>query len=283
MENRFNLIDEPWIPVADHGRVSLRQIFSRPEYRSLGGNPVQKIAILKLLLAIAQAAATSENESEWQALGAQGLAERCLAYLEKWHDRFYLYGEKPFLQMPGILCLIEKRTQSKVVSASSKSKKLEAEMSGLPKGFGAGFYPDLPSTNNTQHSHTLFERNLSDAEKAIFLVSIMNFAFGGKRVEADMPTLAATSMGNRYSAPAGPSIGGWTGYLHSYVLTGSILSDVWINILTKADIASQKVWPEGIGMAVWEEMPTHERDKISSKYKGSYLATLVALSRFSLL
>lgn len=68
MENRFNLIDEPWVPVADHGRVSLRQIFSNPDYRSLGGNPVQKIAVLKLLLAIAQSEATPKDEAEWKAL-----------------------------------------------------------------------------------------------------------------------------------------------------------------------------------------------------------------------
>ncbi|WP_442903849.1 type I-E CRISPR-associated protein Cse1/CasA, partial [Gilvimarinus sp. 1_MG-2023] len=55
MENRFNLIDEPWIPVADVGRVSLKDIFKRPDLRALGGNPVQKIALTKLLLAIVQA------------------------------------------------------------------------------------------------------------------------------------------------------------------------------------------------------------------------------------
>ena len=49
VENRFNLIDEPWIPVVDAGQVSLKQLFSYPEYRALGGNPVQKIALTKLL------------------------------------------------------------------------------------------------------------------------------------------------------------------------------------------------------------------------------------------
>ena len=34
MENRFNLIDEPWIPITDQGRVSLRQVFSQPEFRT---------------------------------------------------------------------------------------------------------------------------------------------------------------------------------------------------------------------------------------------------------
>ena len=51
MERRFNLIDEPWLPIVDVGRVSLRQVFSEPSYRALGGNPVQKIALMKLLLA----------------------------------------------------------------------------------------------------------------------------------------------------------------------------------------------------------------------------------------
>jgi CRISPR system Cascade subunit CasA len=283
MENRFNLVDEPWIPVADHGRVSLRQIFSNPEYRSLGGNPVQKIALLKLLLAIAQAAATPEDEVGWKALGVQGLSESCLAYLDKWHDRFYLYGERPFLQMPKVAELIALRTSSKMNSAVSASKKREAQLSGLPKSFGAGFYPDLPSSNNTVLSKALIERNLSDAEKAVFLASIMNFAFGGKRVEADMNTLDGTPMGSRYSASAGPSIGGWTGYLHGFILSGSVLSDVWINTLTKQDIASIQIWPQGVGAAIWEEMPISESDQISFRYQQSYMATLVAVSRFAYL
>ena len=43
MENRFNLIDEPWIAVVDVGLVSLTDIFSQPTLRALGGNPVEKI------------------------------------------------------------------------------------------------------------------------------------------------------------------------------------------------------------------------------------------------
>lgn len=30
------------------------------------------------------------------------MAEKCQAYLRQWHGRFYLYGERPFLQMPAI-------------------------------------------------------------------------------------------------------------------------------------------------------------------------------------
>ena len=42
-KNRFNLIDEPWIPVADVGTVSLMQVFSEASYKSLGGNPVERL------------------------------------------------------------------------------------------------------------------------------------------------------------------------------------------------------------------------------------------------
>ncbi|HRN82719.1 type I-E CRISPR-associated protein Cse1/CasA [Nitrosomonas europaea] len=283
MENRFNLIDEPWIPVADIGRVSLRQIFSQPEYRALGGNPVQKIALMKLLLAIAQAACTPVDEVEWKALGARGLAESCLAYLEHWHDRFYLYGEQPFLQMLSVQGVIAERTRKRVSQAKTKGAEAEALASGEPKKFGAGFYPDLPSENNTMLSHALFPRELEDADRAVFLISVMNFSFGGKRVESDLISLAGAALGSRHSSAAGPSLGGWDGQLHCFPMTESIMGSVWINLLTKRDIEKYKVWPGGLGVPLWEAMPETEICPIAEEYKTTYQATLLALSRFVLL
>lgn len=283
MENCFNLVDEPWIPVADVGRVSLRQIFTQPEYRSLGGNPVQKIALMKLLLAIAQAAATPEDDREWRALGAEGLAQRCLEYLKQWHGRFYLYGEKPFLQMPAIKKLVESRTERRLSAAKTASKIAEVIAAGMPKSMGAGFYPDIPSDNNTMLSHTLFESVMSDDERALFVVCVMNFAFGGKRVEADMTSLGGVDMGNRYSAPAGPSLGGWTGQLHCFPVTGSILNDVWLNLLTHTDIERMNRWPHGLGVPPWERMPATEVDQVAVKHKETYQGCLVSLSRFVML
>lgn len=280
MENRFNLIEEPWIPVADYGRASLRDIFSKPDYQSLGGNPVQKIAVFKLLLAIAQAAATPADEKEWREVGAQGMAKKCLTYLDKWHDRFFLYGNKPFLQMPKIVEKIQDRTNARMAAANTPAKKKDAQVSGLSKGFGSGFYPDLPSENNTLLSHTLMERVLFEPEKALFLVALMNFSFGGKRVEADMTTLGGVKLGNRHSAKAGPSLGGYWGYLHSYVFADSIMENVWLNTLTVKNIEQIGRWESGLGVPVWEQMPITENDKIAEDYKKSYLATLVALSRF---
>ena len=283
MDNRFNLIDEAWIPVAGVGRVSLAQIFQNPDYRALGGNPVQKIALMKLLLAIAQAAYTPADEDEWRALGAEGLAEKCLAYLQQWHDRFYLYGGKPFLQMPAIEKLLAKRTASRLSAANTAGKKAAAHETGLPKAFGAGFYPDLPSENNTMLSQTMMAQEMADQDRAIFVVTVMNFAFGGKRIEADLENLSGVILGSRHNAAAGPSLGGWDGQLHCFPIVHSLLGSLWVNLLTEQNIQRFGAWSGGVGRPAWEEMPTKEADSFSNQYQTTYQAALLAISRFVLL
>ena len=91
---RYNLIDEAWIPVADRGKASLKEIFASRTCRALVGTPREKIALLKLLLAIAQAANTPADTPAWVALGPDGLGKACLDYLERWRDTFYLYGQR---------------------------------------------------------------------------------------------------------------------------------------------------------------------------------------------
>ena len=189
LENRFNLIDEPWIPVIDKGRLSLRQIFSDSSNRGLGGNPLQKMAMTKLLLAIAQAAFTPEDDELLETIETSDLAQKCLDYLEKRYDRFWLYGEKPFLQMPAINGLIERRKRKDLHTATNKAGERNAEASAQPKSLGMGFYPDLPADNNTILTQYQVPKVLSDADKALFIVSLMNFALGGKRTEKNLDIL----------------------------------------------------------------------------------------------
>lgn len=261
-ENRFNLIDEPWIPIVDVGRVSLRQLFSQPEYRALGGNPVQKIALTKLLLAIAQSAGTPADDREWAELQPAGLAKKCLEYLDQWYDRFFLYGDKPFLQMP----LLEQMIKDEG-----------------PKTLGAGFYPDLPAPNNTILHQSQIEKNLNDSEKAVFLVTLMNFAFGGKRIHKNIPALSENYQGKTISAKSAPSLGNYVGYLHSYLVGDSIAETIWLNLLSLKKIRENKVWLNELGKAPWEEMPIGENCKTATQLKHSYMGCLVAMSRFVLL
>jgi len=261
MENRFNLIDEPWIPVADYGRVSLRQVFSNSEYRSLGGNPVQKIALLKLLLAIAQAAATPKTEDEWKSLRVQGLAGRCLTYLDQWYDRFYLYGERPFLQMPAIQAA---KTQS----------------------FGA-VLPEVSTGNTTVLSQMQIQRPLDDADKTLLLLTLMGFALSGKKADnsvvlsPDYPG-KRNEKGNPSSGRPGPALAHW-GLLHSFLLGNKLQETLWLNLFTHRQIEEMNIYPAGLGIAPWEQMPEGEDCPLARQFKQSLMGRLLPLSRFCLL
>lgn len=261
MESSFNLIDEPWIPVADYERVSLRDIFSRSEYQSLGGNPVQKIAVFKLLLAIAQAAATPADEKEWREQGAQGMAEKCLTYLDKWHDRFFLYGEKPFLQMPAI--------------AAARALS-----------FGA-FLPEVSTGNTTILTQSQVETNLSDADRALIVLLQMGFALSGKKTDNGV-VLSAGYVGKR-NDKGKPSTGkprpsvAHMGLLHNFVMAKSILDSICLNLLSAQAIDSTGIFTAGVGTAPWENMPQGEACATASQLKQSYMGRLIPLCRFCLL
>lgn len=261
MENRFNLIDEPWIPVTDVGRVSLRQIFSNATFRSLGGNPTQKIAMMKLLLAIAQAAVTPEDEQEWRALSSDGLAQRCLKYLERWHDRFYLYGPKPFLQMPAI------------VSAKVQS-------------YGA-VVTEVSTGNTTVLSQFQLERSNSDADKALILVSLSSLALSGKKTDNSVTLTPGyrgklNDGGRPSSSRPGPGTG-YLGFMHSFLFAQTLQTSIWLNLLTKTQLSQSNIFPQGVGVAVWEQMPEGEDCPTAKLLKQSLQGRLLPLCRFCLL
>lgn len=261
MENRFNLIDEPWLPIANIGRVSLRQVFSEPSYRALGGNPVQKIAIMKLLLAIAQAACTPNDEEEWRALGAEGLAQCCLDYLEKWHDRFYLYGERPFLQMPAIA-----------------AAKLQS--------YGA-VRPEISDGNTTILLQSQVSYSLSDAEKTLLLIALMGFALSGKKTDNSVVLSSgymgkSNDKGRPSSGKTAPSVA-YMGLLHSFLLGERVLDSLWINLWSKEQLTATNLYSQGIGIAPWEQMPEGEACPVAQGLQKTLMGRLVPLCRFCLL
>ena len=261
MENRYNLVDEPWIPVADCGRVSLRQMFTQQEYRSLGGNPVQKIALTKLLLAIAQAAATPEDDRTWREYGSIRLAERCLNYLNNWHERFYLYGEKPFLQMPAV--------------AAAKIQD-----------FGA-VLPEISTGNTTVLSQIQIQRPLDDADKALLIVTLMSFALSGKKTDNKVVLSPGyqgkrNDKGNPSTGRPGPSVA-HLGLLHSFLTGASLQETLWLNLLTAQQVRQTNMFPKHVGIPPWEQMPEGEDCHVAQNLKQSLMGRLVPLCRFCLL
>lgn len=99
-EFRFNLIDDPWINVIGQPRQSLKMFFTNPELSRLGGNALDKIALLRFLLALTHAAVRIPDASTWKELTPGDIAAGVLRYLEQHHDCFELFGKHPFLQFP---------------------------------------------------------------------------------------------------------------------------------------------------------------------------------------
>lgn len=251
--NRYNLIDEPWIPIVGAKKISLWELFSNPTYQEFGGNPIQKISIMKLLLAIAQAACTPEDDEDWRSLGSAGMAEKSLTYLDEWRESFWLYGEKPFLQMPAI-------KQAEEVN------------------FGTVF-PEIATGNTTLLTQSQIEKNIDDADKALLLVSLMGFGLGGKKTDNSVSLSEGYQKGK--TGKPGTHIG-YLGYLHSFLTGKCILDTLWFNLLTKEQVG-RLGYPMGVGIPPWEKMPFGENCSIAESLKKSLIGRLVPVSRFCLL
>ena len=105
----MNLTLDPWIPVvaADGARqlVSLHDLFATAhEIRDLSVRPHEKIALLRLLLCITQAALDGPKDAiAWES--CQPLIQpKAKEYLDRWRAAFELFGDGPrFLQVPGLV------------------------------------------------------------------------------------------------------------------------------------------------------------------------------------
>lgn len=255
---RFNLCSEKWIPVVAKGRVSLFDIFSDFTLKEIAGNAIQKLSLMKLLFAIAQRATPVANTKEWKQLKKEGMAEKCYSYLENHYDDFYLYGEHPFLQMP-------------------KLRELDVPI----KEIFYDFQPDLASENNTLMRESEAKRILTDAEKAVFVLSLMNYAPAGKRITSGVSLTDDFKTGK--SAKAGPSLGGFVGYLSSFLLGRTILETVYLNIFTDDLLDVMSIDHDSSILPPWEQMPEGENTDSARKLKKSLYSWYVAVSRFVLL
>ncbi|MDO9105266.1 MAG: type I-E CRISPR-associated protein Cse1/CasA [Methylovulum sp.] len=251
-EASFSLIDELWIPIADVGRVSLKQLFTESGYRALGGNPVQKIALTKLLLAIAQAAYTPEDDDDWAALGAGGMAEKCLVYLEQWRDRFDLYGERPFLQL-------------------NELKDFKTQTIGA-------LCQHIATGNTTILYQSQVEMVIDDAEWALMILVDQNFS-----VKHNLAYGALTLEGGKGKGKvtkSGPALGSGS-YLHHFLQGSYLHQTIWFNQLSK-EVINQLSFKYKLEQSkpVWEFSITDRESQESDIVKNSYLGRLCPLSRF---
>ena len=256
-ENAYNLIDEPWIPVlmrdGTNRSVSLGEVFADTDgtIADLALNPYERVAVFRLLLCIAQAALGPErlkDERAWRT-AKSSVGPVSEDYVEKWHDRFFLYGPHAFLQPDDVVAIRD--------DALTSCDKLVFRLAS--------------GNNSTLFDHEAVGSNsrvLSDQTLALGLLTYQSFSSGGL---SGMCLWSGTATDRSIKgAPCRES-----SMLFSILLGESLLETVWLNLLTAksvSDLPNSK-W----GEPVWK-LDALSRSSAAELAK-TFLGHLVPLSR----
>ena len=211
----FNLLDEPWIPVrlldgtiADVGLLELLR--RTTDIADLACElPTQSIAIQRLVLAVAYRVAPPGDARDWARQWDDGApTEQMIEYLERWRDRFYLFGGRfPFMQVADL------RTAKDSVSG------LEKLIADVPNG--EQFF-------TTRHGRAL--ACIPPSEAARWLVHAQAYDPSGIRSGA----VGDSQVKGGKGYPIGPS---WCGHLGLVWLKGKDLDETLVLNLIPADAA----------------------------------------------
>ena len=211
----FNLLDEPWIPVrlldgtiADVGLLELLR--RTTDIADLACElPTQSIAIQRLVVAIAYRVAPPRDARDWVRQWDEGApTEQMIEYLERWRDRFFLFGGRfPFMQVADL------RTAKDAVSG------LEKLIADVPNG--EQFF-------TTRHGRAL--ACIPPSEAARWLVHAQAYDPSGIRSGA----VGDSQVKGGKGYPIGPS---WCGHLGLVWLKGKDLDETLVLNLVPTDAA----------------------------------------------
>ena len=211
----YNLLDEPWIPVrlvdGTITDVGLLELLRRTtDIADLACElPTQSIAIQRLILAIAYRVATPHDTRDWVRQWEDGApTEQMIEYLERWRDRFYLFGGRfPFMQVADL------RTAKDAVSG------LEKLIADVPNG--EQFF-------TTRHGRAL--ACIPASEAARWLVHAQAYDPSGIRSGA----VGDSQVKGGKGYPIGPA---WCGHLGLVWLKGQDLDETLVLNLIPASTA----------------------------------------------
>ncbi len=279
----MNLTTEPWIPVTDPQgqprQASLRQVFAEGRtLHDLAVRPQERVALMRLLTCIAQAALGGPADSDALETCAKHLPAAAERYLEKWQDCFDLFHpEKPFLQFPGL-------------SRPSKSPKKKAKQAPVALDETGGDEEDTAASKldfalATGNNSTLFDHGAAGSavrvfkpnQLALMLVTFQCFSPGGRIGVARWRGADTPGNGSSGHAPCAPSA-----MLHAYVRGATLLDSLHANLLSRWTVT--KNYRRDWGRPVWEQMPQSFSDAPAiANATTSYLGRLMPLARAILL
>lgn len=256
----MNLTIDPWIPaLRAQGRrelFSLQGLFAEAhEIRDLAVKPHERVALMRLLLCITQAALDGPaNEGEWASC-ERLIQPRVRDYLATWKGAFELFGGgQRFLQFSSL-------KPGRESDGGNTITKLDLA---------------LASGNNS----TLFD-NLAGGERALetswvacSLVTFQCFSPGGRIGVAKLNGKETRGNGSSNHAPCTPC-----SMVHTVIVGDHLLATIHRNLLAKdtvLDFYGASSW----GKPVWELSCEHNQDTAAqSNATMTYLGRLVPLSR----
>jgi CRISPR system Cascade subunit CasA len=285
----MNLVTDPWIPVVTFDGtpkdINLMQVFTEGEkYADLAVRPHERVALMRLLICIAQAALDGpKDKDEWKD-APKRLPEEAKKYLEKWNKKevFELFHkEKPFLQIAGLGAVL---TEKKVTKNKPKKIKNSVHSTSLSK---------MDFTMASGANSTLFdhdggienERTIPENRVPLLLLTFLNFSPGGLMsaskwgsfIDEGKSATGVPTKGKTQGKDAPCSI---NSMLHTFMRGKNLNVTICSNILNK-DIVRRHYGTEKWGKPVWEQAPKspEDVDAIENATK-TYLGRLVPMSRW---
>jgi len=252
----MNLVTGDWIPIIDktgkHRLVSLNTLYAEADqFKDLAVTPPQRIAVMRLLICITQAALDGpEHEKEWKTCKTE-IKPVSLGYLKKHIYEFSLDGDRPFLQI------------------NSLAPTGNAVLDKLDFGLSAG--------NNSilfDHRAGPDGRIQSPGWCALMLLTYQAFSPGGTIGES-----AWSGVKTGRNSEHAPCIEGSA--LHTLIRGENLLAGIHLNLLTKKCV--QEYTPLSWGTPTWEFEPKAPSHEGLNAIKQSYLGRLTPLSRGILL
>mgnify|MGYP000844415678 FL=1 len=240
----YNLLDEPWVPVrlldGTITEVGLLELLQRStDIADLACElPTQNISIQRLVLAVAYRVATPLDAEEWLEQLEEGAPiEQMIEYLEKWRERFYLFGgQYPFMQVADL------RTPKDTVSG------LEKLIADVPNG------EQFFTTRNGKALECI-----SAAEAARWVVHTQAYDPSGIRSGA----VGDPEVKGGKGYPIGPA---WCGHLGLVWLKGKNFNETLLLNLVPADAGDLK----GVPVTTEWDWCTWEVSTPETSARGNY-------------
>jgi CRISPR system Cascade subunit CasA len=264
MTTTMNLTSEAWIPVTwregSSGLVGLGELFDkRNEIRGLNVQPHERIALMRLLICISQAALDGPaDHAEWKICRDQ-IAPRARSYLKRWSHAFELFGDNErFLQVPKL-----------------QSGKKDGERTNATK---------LDLALSTGNNATVFDnaggsdRSLPPERLALALLTFQSLSPGGRIGVVKWNGADTPGAGSSNHAPCIPA-----SMLHCFLEGQCILETIHLNLLDREQ-AMDLNGPDSWGRPIWE-LPVHSLDAKEAIRNATmtYLGRLASLARAILL